>query len=46
MALDLNDEVSEEFLKEIRKIAKKYSSGFENELRGVILDKIMDSTSL
>ena len=35
MALDLNDEVSEEFLKEIRKIAKKYSSGFDLVYSGV-----------
>ncbi|QIC64148.1 hypothetical protein [Acinetobacter schindleri] len=41
MALDLNDEVSEEFLKEIRKIAKKYSSGFENELRGALSEQIL-----
>lgn len=41
MAFDLNDEVSEEFFTEIRKIAKKYSSGFENELRGEISEQIL-----
>ena len=42
MALSLSDEVSEEFFAEIRKIAKKYSSGFENELRGALSEQILN----